>query len=230
MKKNKKLISIIFGVICFILSFSIVLQIRTLKSVNSPFLKIEADNELRDEVLKWNEKYDNTLNKLEKAEKNLTKVREKSVKNDSNALKKQDEIKKNNDIIGLTEIVGQGVIITIRTNQIDNKLKEDIYSIINELKNSGAEAISINDERIIFNSSIICNENNIEINGVIIQSPFEIKAIGDTKLLYNDLMRPGGYIELINNSMKKAEVTKLNKITIKKYSGNINSEYIKTIN
>ena len=61
MKKNKKLISIIFGVICFILSFSIVLQIRTLKSVNSPFLKIEADNELRDEVLKWNEKYDNTL-------------------------------------------------------------------------------------------------------------------------------------------------------------------------
>ena len=230
MKKNKKLISIIFGVICFILSFSIVLQIRTLKSVNSPFLKIEADNELRDEVLKWNEKYDNTLNKLEKAEKNLTKVREKSVKNDSNALKKQDEIKKNNDIIGLTEIVGQGVIITIRTNQIDNKLKEDIYSIINELKNSGAEAISINDERIIFNSSIICNENNIEINGVIIQSPFEIKAIGDTKLLYNDLMRPGGYIELINNGMKKAEVTKVNKINIKKYSGNINSEYIKTIN
>lgn len=230
MKKNKKLISIIFGVICFILSFSIVLQIRTLKSVNSPFLKIEADNELRDEVLKWNEKYDNTLNKLEKAEKNLTKVREKSVKNDSNALKKQDEIKKNNDIIGLTEIVGQGVIITIRTNQIDNKLKEDIYSIINELKNSGAEAISINDERIIFNSSIICNENNIEVNGVIIQSPFEIKAIGDTKLLYNDLMRPGGYIELINNGMKKAEVTKVNKINIKKYSGNINSEYIKTIN
>ena len=229
MKRNKKLISVVFGLICFILSFAIVLQIRTLKSINSPFLKIEADNELRDEVLKWEEKYDNILIKLEKSEKELIKIREESAKNDSSSLAKQDEIKKNNEILGLTDITGPGIYITIKTNQIDNKLKEDIYSIINELKNSGAEAISINDERIIFNSSIICNENNIEVNGVIIQSPFEIKAIGDTKLIYNELMRPGGYIEIIDNSMKKIEVTKATKITIKKYSGNISSEYMKSV-
>ena len=229
MKENKKLISIIFGVICFTISFAMVMQARSLKSANSPFLKIEADNELRDEVLSLKEKYDNTLNKLEKSEKKLEKVREESVKNDTNALAKQDEIKRNNEILGLTDITGQGVLITIKTNQIDNKLKEDMYSIINELKNSGAEAISINDERIIFNSSIICNENNIEVNGSIILSPFEIKAVGDTKLIYNDLMRPGGYIELINNSTQKVEVTKLNKITVKKYSGNISSENMKVV-
>ena len=229
MKKNRKLISIVFGIICFILSFAIVIQAKSLKSVNSPFLKIETDNELRDELLSLKEKYDNTLYKLEKSEKNLEKIREKSVKNDSVALAKQDEIKRNNEILGLTDITGQGVLIIIKTNQIDNKLKEDMYSIINELKNSGAEAISINEERIIFNSSIICNENNIEVNGVIIQSPFEIKAIGDTKLIYNDLMRPGGYIELINDSIKKAEVTRSNKITIKKYSGNISSENMKAV-
>ena len=227
MKKNKKIISVFFGLVFFILSFAIVIQTRSLKSNNSPFLKIEADNELRNELLKCKEKYDSTLNLLEKTEKNLKEIREKSVENDENALAKQEEIKKNNEILGLTDITGQGAFITIKTNQIDNQLKEDMNCIVNELKNSGAEAISINDERIIFNSSIICRENNIEVNGVIIQSPFEIKAIGDTKLIYNNLMRPGGYIELINSSMKKAEVNKVNKIIIKKYSGNIKSEYMK---
>lgn len=227
MKKNK-LILFFFGVICFILSFSIVLQIRTLQSSNSPFLKIEADNELRDEVLKLKEKYDNASKQLEKSEKKLVKVREKAVSNDEDANFKQEQIKNNNEVIGLTDITGQGVIITIKTKQIDNQVKEDLDAIINEIKNSGAEAISINDERIIFNSSIVCVENNIEINGAVIQSPFEIKAIGDSKLIYNDLMRPGGYIELINDRTQKIEVVKVNRITIKKFNGNISTEYMKS--
>ena len=65
MKKDKQ-ISIFFGFICFILSFAIILQIRTLKTTNSPFLKIEADNELRNEVLRLKEKYDNASKQLVK--------------------------------------------------------------------------------------------------------------------------------------------------------------------
>lgn len=228
MKNNKK-ISILFGIICFVLSFFIVLQVRTLKSANSPFLKIEADNELRDEVLKWKEKYDKASKQLEKSEKKLDDVREKVVFNDESAKEKQEQIKNNSDVIGITDLTGQGIIITIKTKQIDNQLKEDMDSIINELKNSGAEAISINDERIIFNSSIRCIENKLEINGIVVQSPFEIKVVGDSKLIYNDLMRPGGYIELINDRVQKIEIIKSNKVTVKKYNGNMDSEYMKSV-
>lgn len=226
---KNKMIPIYFFIICFMLSFAIVLQIKTLKSVNSPLLKIEANNELRDEVLKWKEKYDNTSKQLEKSEKQLNKTREKYVANDTESIEKQEKIKNNNEILGLTDLTGQGVIITIKTNQVDNQIKEDIDSIINELKNAGAEAISINGERIVFNSVIVCKENNIEVNGVIIQSPFEIQAIGDSRLIYNDLIRPGGYIELINDRVQKVDIVKINRITIKKYSGNISSEYMETI-
>lgn len=228
MKKDKQ-ISIFFGFICFILSFAIILQIRTLKTTNSPFLKIEADNELRNEVLRLKEKYDNASKQLEKAEKKLIKVREQIVSNDEDLQNKQQEIKNSNEVIGLTDVVGPGVIITIKTKQIDNQLKEDIDAIMNELKNSGAEAISINDERIIFNSSIVCNENNIEVNGAIIQSPFEIKAVGDSKLIYNDLVRPGGYIELINERMQKVEIIKANRINIKRYTGKMSMDYMRNV-
>lgn len=228
MKVNKK-ISLIFGVMCFLLMFSIVLQIRTIKSASSPLVKLEANDELRDEVLKWKDKYDTTLKQLEKSEKKLNKVREKSVANDSESVTKQEEITNNNDVLGLTDVTGPGVIITIKSNQVDNQIKEDLDYIINELKNAGAESIELNGERIIFNSVIVCNENVIQVNGVTIQSPFIIQAIGDSKLIYNELMRPGGYIEFVGDRVQEIEVVKANRINIKKYNGSISSEYMKTI-
>jgi uncharacterized protein YlxW (UPF0749 family) len=228
MKKNKK-IAIVFGFISCLLVFCIILQIKTVNGINSPVLKVIADDELRDEVLKWKDKYDTTLKQLEKSEKKLDHVRKKVTQNDSDALAKQDEIKNNNDVLGLTDVTGPGVVITIKSNNIDSQIKEDIDSIINELKNAGAESIDINEERIVFNSVITCQENVIEVNGVTIQSPFVIQAIGDSKLIYSALMRPGGYVELLNSRGRKTEVIKANKINIKKYNGKFNVQYMKTI-
>lgn len=228
MKNNRK-ISIIFGVISCLLVIGIVIQIKTIMGINSPVLKVIADNELRDEVLRWKDRYDTTLKQLEKSEKRLDGVRKKITQNDSDALSKQDEIKNNNDALGITDVTGPGVVITIKSNSIDNQIKEDLDSIINELKNAGAESIDINDERIVFSSVIMCRENVIEVNGVSIQSPFIIQAIGDSKLMYSALMRPGGYIELLNNRGKKTEVVRANRINIKKYNGKFNAQYMKTI-
>ena len=227
--KNKKATSIIFGIICCLLVIGIVIQIKTITGLNSPVLKVIAADELRDEVLKWKDKYDNTIKQLAKSEKRLEQVRKKITQNDSDALSKQEEIKNNNEALGLTDVTGPGVVITIKSNSIDSQIKEDLDSIINELKNAGAESIDINDERIVFSSVIICRENMIEVNGVNIQSPFVIQAIGDSKLMYSALMRPGGYIELLNNRGKKTEVIKANRINIKKYNGKYNSQYMKTI-
>lgn len=228
MKNNRK-ISIIFGVISCLLVIGVVIQIKTVMGINSPVLKVIADNELRDEVLRWKNRYDTTLKQLEKSEKRLDGVRKQITQNDTDALSKQDEIKNNNDALGITDVTGPGVVITIKSNSIDNQIKEDLDSIINELKNAGAESININDERIVFSSVIMCRENVIEVNGVSIQSPFIIQAIGDSKLMYSALTRPGGYIELLNNRGKKTEVVRANRINIKKYNGKFNAQYMKTI-
>lgn len=56
---------------------------------------------------------------------------------------------------------------------------EDLRRIINEMKNSGAEAISINDQRIVATTAIVCSGAVATVNGVKLNSPFEIKAIGN---------------------------------------------------
>lgn len=225
---NRKVV-IILAVMCLIIVTAIFIQIRTIESVNSPVLKVIADDNLRDEVLRWKERYDTSANNLEKAEKKLEKIRQKATKNDESFSSKEQNIKKYNNILGLTNVNGEGVTINILAKQLDESTKDYLDNIINELKNAGAESISINNQRLIWNSVISCDGNVIKVNSEKIESPFVIKAIGDTRLLHGALVRPGGYIELLNSNGIKAKVEKSTNIQIQKYNGLINFEHLKSI-
>ena len=105
----------------------------------------------------------------------------------------------------------------------------DVLSVINELKNAGAEAISINDQRIVPTTGIICGGNIIDINGQKVGAPFEIKAIGLPEQLAA-LERTGGYLELLKSYSIEVSLKKSNNITIPKYTGTINYQYAKSVN
>ena len=68
---NKSKIGIVLGVVCFILTFAIVLQIRTISSTIAISDPTYVDDELRDEVLKQKEKYESEYKELERAEQVL---------------------------------------------------------------------------------------------------------------------------------------------------------------
>ena len=104
----------------------------------------------------------------------------------------------------------------------------DVLSVINELKNAGAEAISINDQRIVPTSSIVCGGNIIEINGEKVGAPFIIKAIGLPEQL-SALTRPGGYLEILKNASIEVSLKKSNNITIPKYTGVISYKYAQSV-
>lgn len=224
-----KRIVIILAILCLIIVAAIFIQIRTIEGVNSPVLKVIADDNLRDEVLRWKEKYDTSASNLEKAEKKLEKIRQNATKNDESFSSKEQNIKKYNNILGLTDVSGEGVIINILAKQLDESTKDYLDNIINELKNAGAESISINNQRLIWNSVIFYDGNVIKVNLEKIESPFVIKAIGDTRLLHGALVRPGGYIELLKSNGIKTEVEKSTNIQIQKYNGLIDFEHLKSI-
>ena len=70
----------------------------------------------------------------------------------------------------------------------------DILGVINELKNAGAEALSINDKRVVSTTSLTCEGNIINIHGDKISYPFVIKAIGSSIYMNSALIRAGGTI------------------------------------
>lgn len=238
MDKNK--IAITLGIVCLILTASICVQINTVKSTNSTVAQTFTENNLRDEVLKWKEKYDNISAQLDNSEKELSKIREKSTKNDSSSLAKEEEITLNNNLLGKTNLIGQGVEVTLKddpnaTRENIGKFDDisehiihdaDLRYIVNELKNAGAEAISINGQRLVNITAITCIGNVIKVNDEKITSPFTIKAIGLSESLAG-LDRPGSYIELLREKGIVVTIKKSSSIEIPKYSGAISSKYMK---
>ena len=244
-KYNKKnlSISIVIGILCILLTSGIVVQIRTVQSNISISNPDYANNDLRDQVLKSKEKYDNAFAELEKVNKELEKYRTKVTDNDSSASEKQEELKKDNAILGLNDVTGEGIIVTLDDNKnasvssvtagddISNYLVHeiDLLKIVNELKNAGAIAISINDQRVVSTTSIQCGGAIININGERVGSPFTIKAIGLPENLAN-LDRPQGYLDILRDKYQiGAELKKSNNISIPKYSGVINFKYAKSV-
>lgn len=238
---NKNQISIILGTICLLLTIAIVVQINTMKGTSSTVTKNFAQDNLRDEVLKWKEKYDTGIRNLEIAEKELDKIREAGAKNDGTTSAKEEEISLNNNLLGITNLEGKGIEITVKddpnitkeTMAIWDDLSEhivheqDIRRIVNELKNAGAEAISVNGQRIVTTTAITCIGNVIKINDEKISSPFIIKAIGFPESLESALNRLGGYIEILKEYGIETTIKKSDNIKIPKYTGVISSKYMK---
>ena len=232
---NKKQIAITLGIMCLILTLGTVIQIKTINGTGQVVSQNFSNNELRDQVLRWKERYDTTLANLQNAETKLEQVRATASANTEGSEEKEAELKKNNMLLGLTDVTGEGVIVTLKDNDAVDSTKvldssyllvhdSDLLGIVNELKNGGAEAISINGERIVSTSSITCEGNVISINGEKISSPFVIKAIG-RPTMYSALSRPGGTIEYLNSRII-ATISQESNITIDKYSGVISARYM----
>lgn len=233
---NKKQIAITLGIMCFLLTIAICVQIKTMDSASSTVSQTLSDNGLRDEVLRMKEKYDTTYSELENAQKKLEEVRQTATQNDDTATAKEKELKENNMLLGNTDVEGEGVEVILQDapntgNSLNpsNRLIHfsDIQWVVNELKNAGAEAIEVNGQRIVSTSAITCEGNIIKINGEKIGSPFVIKAIGEKYLLYSALERTGSYLDAIKNDGNIAKVTKSDNIKIQKYSGVLPHEYMK---
>lgn len=239
--KNWK-IALTFGIVCCILTIAICIQLKTVDDTNSTVSQTLTSNDLRDQVLKWKEKYDKAVADLENSEVKLENIRLQSTQNDVSAINKEEEIKLNNILLGLTDVKGDGIIITLKDNNnvslsnigpLDNieyylVHAGDLVEVVNALKNAGAEAISINGQRITNSTAIYCAGNVVKVNGEKISSPIEIKAIGSPELLYGSMTIPGGYIELLEETGVIVDIKKITNITINKFDGIINSQYIKS--
>lgn len=238
---DKKSISLILGIMCFLLTYGICIQIKTVNGTGTTVSTNSKENELRNSVLKAKEKYDNLYYEVEKLENILEEERANSTQNNEELSELENTIKQGNKILGLSEVTGEGIIIKVNDNQeisLNNLYTDpnesivhdkDLINIVNNLKNVGAEAISINGQRIISTSSIECDGNVVMINGEKIAAPFEIKAIGLPESLIA-VDRFGGYVDYLREyrsldvTVQTSTVLK-EKITIPKYSGIIKFEY-----
>ena len=94
----------------------------------------------------------------------------------------------------------------------------DIMEIVNEVFASGAEAVSVNDQRIVATSSIRCVGAVVLVNSVQVAPPIVIKAIGERAVLEKALELPGGVADNLF-LLDMIEITQAKDIVVPAYSG-----------
>ena len=137
------------------------------------------------------------------------------------------------NLAGLTDLEGAGVVVTVNlvsyqewgeTGIIRNVYHEDLLMLVNELNAAGAEALAINDERIIASTEIRDAGDYIVINTNRYSAPFEIKALGNPDTLEASLMLLGGVADTLGEELE-IKIRKENLIRIPKYSGSLQFDY-----
>ncbi|WP_194190555.1 DUF881 domain-containing protein [Clostridium chrysemydis] len=164
-----------------------------------------------------NEKMKETIESYKNNDKDQDKIVEKMV----------SQLNDYGKLAGTTEVSGRGVVITINDGDVENKnntdyekMKKifhdnDMALVINELRKSGAEAISINNRRVIPSTAVFCNWAFLGFeDGTTEYAPFKVYAIGDPDTLEASLLGEGSYIKELMYRELQVSIEKKEKIVM----------------
>ena len=182
-------------VVCVLLGMMLVAQFRITQRLEKDSLSYQRLEDLSDR-LKQTEKERNQL--LIDMQKLKEKAGEQVFQRELAQLKMH---------ANLTPLQGPGVIVTLDDSKLPGKPGEnqnlylihddDLLKVINELKAAGAEALSVNEQRLIATSEIRCAGPTVSVNNQRSSPPYVIKAIGDPKTLDAALKMRGGVVETL---------------------------------
>jgi uncharacterized protein YlxW (UPF0749 family) len=225
------------AVVCAILGFMLAYQFKVLsKQENSFSLGSTTSTDVTIEIEQYKKQKTELEAKVSELQSKVDEY-EKAAAGESDASKAMlAELQTSRILTGASDVHGQGVVIYLDptsdlfgtgSGHITDK---HLVYLINELRFAGAEAISINDIRVVGMTGIRNAGNYILINDndkVSYSQKITIKAIGNKDLLYSSLSFPEVFSEFTGICDVKFE--KQDDIKIPKYTKTYNFQYAKPV-
>jgi uncharacterized protein YlxW (UPF0749 family) len=220
--------------VCIILGLTLTAQFRTQAGIRSdiPTKRLEEMTDLLKQAESERDALRTQVHKLTVQINDLL-----SAKNPSD--KFQEELKEVQMAAGLTALQGPGIIITLddsaRTVQAgqDPNLflihDDDLLKLVNELKAAGAEAIAINEQRVVTSTEIRCAGPTISVNNTRIAPPYVVQAIGSPEALDSSLNMRGGIMDTFQFWGIQIQIQKTDNLTLHAYVGSHTFNYAQPV-
>ncbi|MCD8198698.1 MAG: DUF881 domain-containing protein [Phascolarctobacterium sp.] len=216
---------LILGLVFVALGFMLSVQFKTTEMEKT--IRVERVEDL-------SERLKQVESEKERLSRELDELKEEGGNSASKA-----EIDRLKMLAGLSDIVGKGVEIVLDDSKIQSKPgdspnlyiihDEDLLRVLNELRAAGAEAISVNDQRILAMSEVRCAGPTVLINNVRSTPPYVIKAIGNPKNLTSALRLRGGVVETFEFWGIHVKINDFDNILIPAFKGTQNYEFARPI-
>lgn len=138
---------------------------------------------------------------------------------------------------GLEDVEGPGLVVVLNdSNRPVEKGQDpnlfllhddDLLKVVNELRDAGAEAISINGQRLVATSEIRCAGAVVSINNTRTAPPVEIHAIGDPATMEAALRMRGGIAESLTFWGIQVDIRQQKLVVVPAYKGTLQTQYAK---
>lgn len=114
-----------------------------------------------------------------------------------------EELNRLKTVNGLVEVSGPGLQLRL-SGPLSVLNAQDL---VNELRNAGAEAITLNGERLVLWSAIAADDEGwLTVDGTRVASPYVFQAIGDVETMETALMRSGGLVAVLEHSYEGLDI------------------------
>ena len=225
-------VTIVVFIVCIVLVGVMLMQFRTVEQTDITEIENMRESELRTELSEWRTRYEEISTQLEETNKRIEEYNQTIEDKEAASKLVDEELTESNILLGKTDVYGEGVEVTLNngTKTVD---AYDLIDLVNELRYAGAEAISINENRVLATTDIVdmADYTYIMVNLQRIQGPYVIKAIGDKEYMSTILnMKGSGFIDRAKNtSGLNASVKAENRVEIPKSNGDLEIEYMSEV-
>lgn len=228
MKKGEITITITIGIMFLILTTIIFVQFKTIKQTDITSIENMREDELKSEISNFKQKIAEVEKQIEETDLKIKEYEETIATGKQASELLEKELEQQNNILGKNDVKGAGIIVALTDTRAQKITSEDLRQLLNQLRADGAEAISINGQRIVYDSYVVdLGGTYISVNGERIVSPYEVKAIGNPTYLESGLSKKQyGYIDTKLEEGKDVVLERKDEILINAYTGDLNMEYI----
>lgn len=225
--KGKVIMIVTIGIICILFTSVMFVQFKSVQVIEASGVGQKRETELRTEYSALKDKSNEMKQQLEEIQNTTKEYTDQSSDVQATMDLLKSDVDKARCDLGYTDVKGPGIILTIADGKNAANDKEqvvtynDLIMAINELKYAGAEAISLNDERVVNNSFVANISEYMVMNDNRISGPYTIKVIGDSKNLESVINIKGGIKDYLESYNKQISYTVENEVYINKYNGNV---------
>lgn len=225
--KGKVIMIVTIGIICILFTSIMFVQFKSVQVIEASGVGQKRETELRTEYSALKDKSNEMKQQLEEIQNTTKEYTDQSSDVQATMDLLKSDVDKARCDLGYTDVKGPGIVLTIADGKNAANDKEqvvtynDLIMAINELKYAGAEAISLNDERVVNNSFVANISEYMVMNDNRISGPYTIKVIGDSKNLESVINIKGGIKDYLESYNKQISYTVENEVYINKYNGNI---------
>lgn len=222
--------TVIIGLVCIVLFAVMFMQFKTIEETDITAIENMREAELRTAISEWKGKYEDTQAQLDANLKSIEEYQERIESNEEASELIDEDLEESNMLLGKTDVTGEGVILTLTNTDEYTITYSHLLELVNELRYAGAEAISINDVRIVM-TEIVEVQVRMIVSGQRVTSPYVVKAIGNQTYLSSTLsLKDSGFIDRYQASGMNIKLETNKNIKILKYNGEMKVKYMKEVN